>query len=629
MKKNTWWILSTALLMCLTFPVQVYAQKDETEKMAVEQTVWEALGQDAAQWAGDLDAADVEMLTYCVQGEEKAEYSVSDTQLIEETLAALDEITVIGASDIYAADAGDAFIFRMKDGSDRTVEFCMSCLYANEMSYETYGAEDLWELAGRIIEEAESAGAQEETELQKQAAGETTLIQASSGQFTDLVLIDNEDLTLRVSCEDTDLSDGYTWTLDLVSHSADRLLLSIDDTAINTSMCQAEDCQLSGEELCGGGIATAQLTWSAQALQEAGISEVEYVTLSLKVSSRKEKESIDRTVCDGLYVLSVTEEAQEEAARRPEPIIAQVIDDKDYYFAVTDCLTDEEGYPLWKVWMENRSEKSVSFSMKDAVLNGEALENGWTCTVLPGKSCSAQISWWSMTMNPQKFQVLSSARLSLVISRENAKGALVAVKTQKAEFYPNGETSVEAGQAKETGEDSAKAAQAGETDEVSTEVGRLQDTENISEETGKGASSQAARAQEELCLAQADTLQVFLTDIEYSAAERYYILELTLYNEGLQKLRFEADSLVLDGYEMNPGWIESVPAGSSKDCSIAVNLPKDEEISDTVIKELSLHLTAENEDADLLLDQKIRVNSLKFLLISSKSLMTEAVEETA
>lgn len=131
-------------------PVQEEMVETETEYVP-ERPIWQVMGSEAQDWAEQFDPEKVESLTYEILGESREEYTLVDSQAILSYFNALDQITVSEKAEGYASDAGDIFHFKMKDGSQVTVEFCLSCFSMDRSLYETQNAEELWDLTSQLI----------------------------------------------------------------------------------------------------------------------------------------------------------------------------------------------------------------------------------------------------------------------------------------------------------------------------------------------------------------------------------------------------------------------------------------------------------------------------------------------
>lgn len=131
-------------------PAEPEMIETETEYVP-ERPIWQVMGSETEDWASRFEPESVKRLTYEILGESREEYSIEDSQAILSFFNALNQITVSEKAEGYASDAGDIFRFEMKDGSQITVEFCLSCFSMDRSLYETQNAEELWDLTSQLM----------------------------------------------------------------------------------------------------------------------------------------------------------------------------------------------------------------------------------------------------------------------------------------------------------------------------------------------------------------------------------------------------------------------------------------------------------------------------------------------
>ena len=125
-----------------------------TEMMTEEmpyRPISEILDEERLAWAEQFDASLVEKMVYSNYGEETTEYEVTDPVMIGKFYDALMQLMVAGQVASFAADAGDAYDFIMKDGTTIRFEFNMGSLLVDERLYETDQSDELWDLTGKLI----------------------------------------------------------------------------------------------------------------------------------------------------------------------------------------------------------------------------------------------------------------------------------------------------------------------------------------------------------------------------------------------------------------------------------------------------------------------------------------------
>jgi hypothetical protein len=94
-------------------------------------------------------------------------------------------------------------------------------------------------------------------------------------QPTDVVLVDNDDITVIVTGYDPDDLWGYAVNLYLVNKTDTSIMFSADDVSVNGYMADPYYASLVSPQKC----AFASMSWSSSTFEENGISEVEEIEM--------------------------------------------------------------------------------------------------------------------------------------------------------------------------------------------------------------------------------------------------------------------------------------------------------------------------------------------------------------
>jgi hypothetical protein len=96
---------------------------------------------------------------------------------------------------------------------------------------------------------------------------------------TDQVLVDNDSCSVIVTAFDPDNSWGYAMNLYLVNKTDRDMVFSVDDSSVNGIMCDP----FWADIVCAGKASYSTVLWDKNALAENDITEVEEISLPLKV----------------------------------------------------------------------------------------------------------------------------------------------------------------------------------------------------------------------------------------------------------------------------------------------------------------------------------------------------------
>lgn len=102
---------------------------------------------------------------------------------------------------------------------------------------------------------------------------------APSGSSKEVVLVENENITVKVTGTETDSIWGYTLKVFLENKTDKNLMFSVDDVSVNGFMCDP----FWASTVASGKKANEKITFSEKSFQENGIEVVEEITFTLHV----------------------------------------------------------------------------------------------------------------------------------------------------------------------------------------------------------------------------------------------------------------------------------------------------------------------------------------------------------
>ena len=98
-------------------------------------------------------------------------------------------------------------------------------------------------------------------------------------QDGDIVLFDNENCTMIITGFDPDNMWGYSMNVHLVNKTDKTLMFSINDAAVNGFMCDP----FWAESVTAGHRSNTSITWFTSSLEEAGVTDVESLTFTVRI----------------------------------------------------------------------------------------------------------------------------------------------------------------------------------------------------------------------------------------------------------------------------------------------------------------------------------------------------------
>lgn len=125
----------------------------------------------------------------------------------------------------------------------------------------------------------ETTVATEPTEATEKPTESTADTAATEAVFEEIVLVDNEDITVKVTGINEDTLWGYALTVYLENKTDKNLMFSLSDVSVNGFMCDPYWAQ----SVAAGMKSNTDVSWFADDLKANGIEKVEDVTFTLRV----------------------------------------------------------------------------------------------------------------------------------------------------------------------------------------------------------------------------------------------------------------------------------------------------------------------------------------------------------
>ena len=216
----------------------------------------------------------------------------------------------------------------------------------------------------------------------------------AGGKFTDeivleeTVLIDNDEFRLSATgCEYNDI-DGLKLDLRLENPGSKAMTYQVAKTYINALGCNG----LCLKELEPGEKVDANVKWRPQELAKGGLDGAGTIELIWNYHEKgvyKLDAMKNATVC----VFPYGEEAAAVYEREPQEKDVTVADGELCGITVVGFGSTYFNDPFLRVYLENRSDKELMFTLKKAKVNGVDCDPFWTRSLDPGKKLYVDITW--------------------------------------------------------------------------------------------------------------------------------------------------------------------------------------------------------------------------------------------
>lgn len=206
--------------------------------------------------------------------------------------------------------------------------------------------------------------------------------------FEETILVDNEVCTFKVTGIDADNRWGYTLKAYLENKTNLDLMFALDMVSVNGFMCDP----FWASTVTAGMKANEEIGFSSSDFMRNGITDVTEIEFTLKVYD-SENWSADHLIHDTYVLYPMGEEAVVSYTRTPIDREIMLFDNENCTMILTGFDSDSMwGYTV-NVYLENKTDKELMFSLGDAAVNGFMCDPFWADSVAPGKRSNTSISW--------------------------------------------------------------------------------------------------------------------------------------------------------------------------------------------------------------------------------------------
>lgn len=232
--------------------------------------------------------------------------------------------------------------------------------------------------------------ATEATEAEETSAPDTETEPAAALDFEELVIVDDENCTFKVTGIDPNGYWGYTIKVFLENKTDKELMFSWDNVSLNGFMCDPFwACSVTA-----GMKANEEISFYEEDLELNGIQTVTDISFDLTVYDSNDW-SADYLVSDNFTIYPYGEEAVTPYVR--EAVEGETVLVDNEYCTIIIVGYDPDNY--WgytvNVYLENKTDSTLMFAIEDAAVNGFMCDPFWADTVAGGKRSNTEISWSS------------------------------------------------------------------------------------------------------------------------------------------------------------------------------------------------------------------------------------------
>lgn len=206
--------------------------------------------------------------------------------------------------------------------------------------------------------------------------------------FEEISIVNNDICTFKITAIEEDSFWGYTLNAYIENKTDLDLMFSMSNVSVNGFMCDP----FWASTITAGMKSNEEIRFLSEDFEVNGITTVTDITFTLEVYDNNDW-SADHLISDVYTIYPRGEDAVEHTTREPQAGDIVLFDDENCTMIVTGFIPDSLlGYDV-NVYLENKTDKTLMFSINGASVNGYMCDPLWATTVAPGKRANTAISW--------------------------------------------------------------------------------------------------------------------------------------------------------------------------------------------------------------------------------------------
>lgn len=227
--------------------------------------------------------------------------------------------------------------------------------------------------------------------------------------FTELVAVDNGECLIKITGIEPNNFWGYTLKVQLENKSADKTyMFSVESAAING----VQNDPLFASEVAAGKKAMEEIHFTDDELKENGVGDFTDIELTFRVYDSNDWMA-DAVARETVHVYPYGEDKAVKFVREAQAS-DKVLVDNEY---VTVIVTGHENDEIWgytvNLFLLNKTDKEVMFSVDEASVNGFMANPFYANSVTAGKCAFSSMSWSDTTLSENGITAVNEIEFKL------------------------------------------------------------------------------------------------------------------------------------------------------------------------------------------------------------------------
>ena len=206
--------------------------------------------------------------------------------------------------------------------------------------------------------------------------------------FEEITVVDNDACAIRITELDPNSRRGCTLKVNLENKSTDKTyMFSVAGASVNG----VQTDPFFASEVAPGKKSVDSISFSDDVLKDNGIDFTDIELIFRAYDS--DDWSADDVARETVHVYPYGEDRAELFERTPQSTDNVIVDNEYVTATVIGYEKDDFGYYEVLLFLQNKTDAEVMFSVDEASVNGFMVDPFWATSVLPGKCAFDSISW--------------------------------------------------------------------------------------------------------------------------------------------------------------------------------------------------------------------------------------------
>lgn len=233
----------------------------------------------------------------------------------------------------------------------------------------------------------------------------------AADDFEAVTAVNNDECAVTVKSIDPDDMWGYTLKVLLENRSAEKTyMFSVETAFINGVECDP----FFAREVAPGKKSNEDISFNLDTLEENGVGEPTDIELVLRVSDSDDW-TADPVAHETVHIYPQGEDKAEAFVRQAQDTDTVLVDNDDISVIVTGYEPDSLfGYAV-EMFLVNKTDKNLMFSVDGASVNGFMIEPYYSHELAAGRCCFGEMDWSDSDLEENDIGTVEDIEFTLCI----------------------------------------------------------------------------------------------------------------------------------------------------------------------------------------------------------------------